>query len=391
MVDAADSINPNVEMVSEDNVVSGSGGVTFDDLDKIQESSDKAEKITPKKEEDKSENEEEIEEETDEPKKEPKEEVKPKQASKDSIEAGPKGKKVTASLGGEDFVLNTGATVQVKIDGELKAVPIQALINDYSGKQAWDQRFSELDTDRQDFIGRVKHLDNFVQSIFDKSAAIGGSENKVAASFELMKMIGQLAGKDPRSLWEPIAQAIADDFEQTNGMSELEKENWGLKRKFELDTIDRDIDARVKTETSSKQETAEKETQVSQRYGLTPNRVTEIKKYLTDNKLRSDINDVVELDRIEMVHVAVSGFDKSLVSDKPLMDSLIDQGMKDPSFNSEDILTVLREVYPKEAEDKSAQNLKRKLGKTGQAKAKKSESPKVNTVRRSEDLWDALS
>jgi len=398
MADVELSINPNNEMTEDENITAGSGGITFDDLEGLHDQAEKDAKPSKsepkakgkeeKKEESDDDDDEEESEEDDEEESDEESEAKAKDTAKNVIDAGIKGKKLQASFAGKDFDLHTGATIPVKIDGTIQSVPIQSLINNYSGKQTWDKKFSELDTDRQDFIGRVKNLDGFIQNIFDKSTKIEESENKVAASFEIMKMIAQLAGKDPRQLWEPISRAIASDYHSTNGMSDLELENWELKRKFELDNIDKDIDAKRTSEATSNKATAEAESKTIQTYGLNQQRVDSLRQYLTSNKLRASIRDVVELDRIEMATEAIAEFDNELAGDADLRDSLIDRGMKDPDFTKEDMLEVLRAVYLKE--DKTSENIKRKLGKTSQTKPKKTEPKTPKTIRKSDDLWAEL-
>lgn len=404
MAGEVDSINPNVEIVNEEPAVIGSGGATFDDLERIQELSDKSKKSESKPapskksepkpgakekgDDDSLEEDEEDGEEVDEDSSEDK-----KEKTKLTDEQTIKGKKVKATLGGEDIELHTGAMIPVKIDGEVKPVAIQTLINEYSGKQSWDKRFSELDSDRKEFLGRVKGLDSFVQTIFDKAEAIESSDNPVAASFEVMKLIGRLAGKDPRKLLEAMTSAISKDYEKVFTMSDIEKENWGLKRKIELDNLDKEIDSRIEKDQSSKQEGLKKEREFAEKYGLDDDTIESHREYLKKNNLRTDIKSVVELDKVIKVHGVLNEYDKTLLNDKGLVDELVDKSLQDPTFTPEDILTVLKSVYSKgDDEDTSEKNLSRKLGKTSQAKTKKKQSttPTTKRVNRSDDLWDVV-
>jgi hypothetical protein len=47
-------------------------------------------------------------------------------------------------IGDEHFSLDSSAKMKVKIDGKNEEVTVQDLINNYSGKQAWDKKFTEI-------------------------------------------------------------------------------------------------------------------------------------------------------------------------------------------------------------------------------------------------------
>jgi hypothetical protein len=99
----------------------------------------------PKKE--KKEEEESEEEESEEASEESEEEEK-------SIEKAPdaQGKKLRIKIGDEHFSLDSSAKMKVKIDGQNEEVTIQDLINNYSGKQAWDKKFTEIGNDKKSLV-----------------------------------------------------------------------------------------------------------------------------------------------------------------------------------------------------------------------------------------------
>ena len=100
----------------------------------------KDDKKSEKKEEDDSEDGEEEESETEEESKEEEEseevEEKP-EPKKDS-------KKLRMRMGDELFNVDSDASFKVKVDGQNVDVPLQELINNYSGKTAWDKKFTEI-------------------------------------------------------------------------------------------------------------------------------------------------------------------------------------------------------------------------------------------------------
>jgi len=396
------TINPNENVVNEEKAIGGSGGVSFDDLEKVMDEEAAAPKKTkapaPKRESQKEpEGEEGDEEGNEEGDEEGNEEGDAEPVKAASRDPEVKGKKVKGTLGGEPIDIHTGAMIPVKIDGELVPVAIQTLVNNFSGKQAWDKKFTELDNERQDFVGRVRGLDSFVQGIFDKAEEIETSEDPVATSFEVLKMIGQLAGRDPRSMMEKINSGLSSDYDQVSGLSEIEKENWHLKRRLKIDSLDKDLDTKLSQKETANAEKASSENRILAQYGISDSERDELTSYLKANKLGTSIKEVVELKVISSVTNAVQSFDKSLLGDKELLDLLIDKSIKDPNFTTEDVMEVLTSVYSSEEQagdegDESEKRLSRKLGKTGQATKKKTPTePKTKRVTKSDDFWDSIS
>jgi len=396
------TINPNENVVNEEKAIGGSGGVSFDDLEKVMDEEAAAPKKTkapaPKRESQKEpEGEEGDEEGNEEGDEEGNEEGDAEPVKAASRDPEVKGKKVKGTLGGEPIDIHTGAMIPVKIDGELVPVAIQTLVNNFSGKQAWDKKFTELDNERQDFVGRVRGLDSFVQGIFDKAEEIETSEDPVATSFEVLKMIGQLAGRDPRSMMEKINSGLSSDYDQVSGLSEIEKENWHLKRRLKIDSLDKDLDTKLSQKATANAEKASSENRILAQYGISDSERDELTSYLKANKLGTSIKEVVELKVISSVTNAVQSFDKSLLGDKELLDLLIDKSIKDPNFTTEDVMEVLTSVYSSEEQagdegDESEKRLSRKLGKTGQATKKKTPTePKTKRVTKSDDFWDSIS
>lgn len=74
------------------------------------------------------------------------EEVKEEESSdEEKIEkASENSKKLRIKIGDEHFSLDSSAKMKVKIDGQNEEVTIQDLLNNYSGKTAWDKKFTEI-------------------------------------------------------------------------------------------------------------------------------------------------------------------------------------------------------------------------------------------------------
>lgn len=152
-----ESINPNVNVTNNADsngkieLNSGSGPLTFDELDEVTKTAKraKAEKKEKGDDEDKSKHTKDLTSDTDKGKKaekpEPKKESKPKEEGEEpKAEEKPPRKTIKAKLADSELDLDEEALVPVKINGKDEMVPVKELLGNYSGKVAWDKRFTEL-------------------------------------------------------------------------------------------------------------------------------------------------------------------------------------------------------------------------------------------------------
>jgi hypothetical protein len=190
-----ESVNPNVPVTNSITssegtleVNSGSGPVSFDELEEITKSSKKL-KAEKKSEDEVQESKQvkskDLTSDTDKGKKaepkEPKEakESKPKESKEPKAEEKAEGseadkpqrKTVKAKWQESEYDIDEEALVPVKINGKEEFVQIKDILGNYSGKVAWDKKFSELDVNRKQIAAqelKVKEISNSIKAIYDE-------------------------------------------------------------------------------------------------------------------------------------------------------------------------------------------------------------------------------
>ena len=193
----------------------------------IKEDKKKEEKEEESEEEDEEEekSEEESEEEEEKEEKEEKKEEKPKTDSK----------KLRMRMGDELFNVNSDATFKVKVDGELQDVNIQELINNYSGKTAWDKKFTELGKEKkslekeiQMFTAKQQKMESLVKEI------ISPLEDSDKNPMDSLLYLVEMSGKDPYTAYRRMMEANLDELSNIMDMRETERELYFHKKKDEL-------------------------------------------------------------------------------------------------------------------------------------------------------------
>lgn len=244
-----ESINPNVAVTSnltKDGTIEAdatSGPLSFDELEEVTMSAkkSKAEKKEVKNEESKQEKSKDLTSDTDKVKKEAKpKETEPKTDKKAETteDSKPQRKTIKAKYADSELDLDEEAVVSVKINGKEELVPIKDLMGNYSGKVAWDKKFSEIDQTRKQVAAdklKIKEVEDLVRSIYEE----GDSGVK-------MFKIAQLAGVDPVQFRQKFFDENISLLEKYYSMSEDERKADALAyeaniHKLRADTLEKSI------------------------------------------------------------------------------------------------------------------------------------------------------
>lgn len=194
--------------------------------------------------------------------------------TKEQIDRITKAKKIEFLDGEEKISVTKGAHVPVKVSGELKNVTLQELVENYSGKVAWDKKFTELtkerdgyDADKQTFMTTLEEM---------------GSLIKEGKAVEGVGRLLDLVGGDIYNFKKVLMTQLMPEMEEYLGMSDEERaskekhdENEALRSKLQ------------KLETSTQEEKSRRELQskiesVQNHYKVTEDQFVEASKTLQD-------------------------------------------------------------------------------------------------------------
>lgn len=144
-------------------------------------------------------------------------------------------KKLRMRMGDELFNVDSTASFKVKVDGETQEVPLQELINNYSGKTAWDKKFTELGKEKKVLeyetskIARQKEfLDNHLYN------AIAPLKDPNKNPLDSLLYLVEMSGEDPYNAYRRIMEANLDELGGLLDMTEIERELYFHKKKDEL-------------------------------------------------------------------------------------------------------------------------------------------------------------
>ena len=232
-------INPNVDLTTQTvdtnangSVDAGSGGdISFDSLEgagvapnpsstKLTTKSSKQEREEEEAASKGNSKEASTEDETKAPKKEASEEVKTEESK---TEETAKSLKLKVGPRGKEIELDLDTKIPHKVDGIDTEVSLKDLRDNYSGKVAWDKRFTELDTRDKAYLkdkaDTEETITNILKPIYQQSDAVGS----------ILEMV-KIAKIDPAPVFEALKKQLIGDLDTFVNMTDQERETHFLKK-----------------------------------------------------------------------------------------------------------------------------------------------------------------
>jgi hypothetical protein len=169
--------------------------------------------------------------------KEDKEEEKEDEEGKTEEEKKAEAKKLKIRMSDGLYGIESDAKVRVKIDGEFQEVPVQELINNYSGKTAWDKKFTEIGQEKKVLESQkmeITKTQEFLKSTVGE--IIKRLDDPNMSPFDALNFLVEKSGRDPYTVWKRSLEANLDEVEALMSMSEPERKAYFLEKKDEFRT-----------------------------------------------------------------------------------------------------------------------------------------------------------
>ena len=114
-----------------------------------------------------------------------------------------KAKKLKIRMSDGLYGIEPDAKVRVKIDGEFQEVPVQELINQFSGKVAYDKKFTEIGNEKKqlEYVKKeVEKTQTFLEETVNE--VITRMDDPEKGISDAMLFLVEKTGKDPFEYWK---------------------------------------------------------------------------------------------------------------------------------------------------------------------------------------------
>lgn len=167
------------------------------------------------------------------------------------------------------YGIDPDAKVRVKVDGEFQEIPVQDLVNNYSGKTAWDKKFTELGQQKKEFetqrtqVGQTQEV---LKKVVTDISSILTDPNK--NPMDALQILVEKSGQDPYTLWRRTLEQSLDEVEKLQSMDEHERKAYFLEKKDEFRTKAEEARTKAWQEQQANHQAVQKADALRQAHGV---------------------------------------------------------------------------------------------------------------------------
>lgn len=309
--------------------------------------------------------------------------------------------KVLTGKNGEDSLeVPANTTFTHKVDGEEVEVPLQELLNNYSGKVAYDRKFQELDGRIKEFENDKNNIDSNINQFFKLAA--GG--NEVGALDFLLESAGKSYGLDRETFLNGFAEQIEPQLLEWVNMSEADRQLKQLQNENDYYKRQRESEAKRLSDEQTQVELEQQISKIQEVHGLDKAQFVKYYDQIVSNPKTIEglnQNEVLQLvdryidntNNYNQAKDILSGIDAELVKNEDAVWDFVDtvnlvNQQSGTKFSKEELISVAKEVY---GIDKIANDISDRVNKN-KTSTKSSKEPKSNLRNNySNDDFDRLA
>lgn len=350
---------------------------SFDDASDDSESKGVDETLIDKIEEPKKKEEEKKEEGE---KEEPSEEENPKEEEK------PRYRTLKAKIGEDSLDIPKDATVKAIVDGKAEFPTVQELINNYSGKQAWESKFKTITEEnlkiKHERETVQKHTEELMNQVDQVSGLIKGALEGKAHPLSALEYLIDLTGGNSYAYNKLLVESLAPFITDLNEMSEVERERTWLALENGYMKKSQAAEARKRQELESRKEQTSKFDKQRESLGVTQEQFSlahqELKGINPEQKWEE--NEILEFIKVkpmyELADSVLAQFEDLVPHESRLgvLDELVGEIKRNPSITKEHLKSLLSEAL--DIESAPVDDLLEKASAMLPTKAPKNSKPK---------------
>jgi hypothetical protein len=283
--------------------------------------------------------------------------------------------------------------VMVKVDGQDQEVSVQDLINNYSGKVAYDKRFSELTTARKEFEQEMGEVDNYLNEFaqdFEKGDVLGAvskfagfanvpafeMKHRMLTAFKdeyvrIMEMgpdkYNQEYIENEREYFKQQLQSVQEKGKQEQAQRELQQTQSKYQEQYGINA-----EEWSSAETFLKERIAE-DASLAARLPLTPENIAGyVQRYKADVRVSNIAGSV----------------DASLSQNGKLVETLTEIALENPDLSDDEFKEMISQQYEIFKGNSTKERLVQKVEKKSGITHKKQQKPKLDLMPL--ESWDDI-
>ena len=337
-IESIQEVNQEVDLAPEAH--DDAGALSFDELDSLTDGRSEEELLSDTKKEC----------ETKENKPEIKAESNTEENEIAEEEAQEEIKKLIAKYGEEELEIAANSIFKHKVDGEEIDVELQELLNNYSGKVSYDRKFQEFSNEKKEFNtykdqydGEIKQINNYINDFAEKFR-----QNDALGALEYF---AEFAGMKPYEFRRDLLNQLLPEMERRSTMTEdqIRAEELAFQNEYLM----------------RQQESAQQQYQDQQALRELEDEIVEVQEAhgISDEDFENAYSELMEIDyegeiipaTVAEYHIHSKAYSKAedilgqvdslLVEQDPVVESLQKVIVENPSFDDNDLIEIVQQVY----------------------------------------------
>jgi hypothetical protein len=342
---AVQEINQEVDLAPEAN--ENASVLSFDELDQLTDGREGAELLsegkkeaTPKKNESKPK----AENHDEEAEKGPEAEEGEEQALEEEI------KRIMAKQGEDNLELYANTSFKHKVDGEEVDVELQELLNNYSGKVSYDKKFQEFSSERKDFETYKETYDKDIEQI---NGYITNFAEKIKNNDAMgaLEYFAEFSGMKPHEFKRELLNQLAPEVFRLNEMSPEQLQAEDLRAQNEYLLRQQESEQKRSQEQQAQRELELEIANAQEAHNISDEDFQNAYQELLDGEFEGNITPAVIADyyvhsqAFSKAEEALTQVDPMLAQQDNILETLQKIVMENPSFDNEDLVEIVQDVY----------------------------------------------
>lgn len=231
--------------------------------------------------------------------------------SKEVREAKEQIKELIGFIEDQEYKIPENVKLKQKVDGEDTEVTVRELLNNYSGKVAWDKKFSEIDKEKKSFEADLNNVNQYITEFAKKS-----KEDPVAA----LEFLAEEIGMDPLQYRKSLRSQLLNKYGEYLQMDEDRRSLFEEREELEYLRRRKETEAKRHAEEQAQRELQRKYSELEQTHGIDSERRSFLEKELKEvYKLDATPENMVQLDlsmkRLDRVDAALEKVNPEFLED----------------------------------------------------------------------------
>jgi len=273
---------------------------------------------------------------------------------------------------------------KITVDGEEVEVSLQDLKDNFAGKEAWDKKFTELNTEREQFQAQQDTFNNNAKQ-FQELATTGKAQ-------EALDLVCELAGLDRNQFVENYVSQLAPQIAEHLELSPEEREQRALKQQVEHYKTREERRQEQQTLFAQQTELKNQVQSVLETHQIGADRFEELQKELIEFGVENLTPETVGQYHVMITHQdaaveVLKDINPDLVKDKSAMDYLISLQQNNPGIKQEELKARAEKAFVDAlAERVKSDSKATKPKKKGSSKATKKPAKEILTFEDLENI-----